>query len=472
MKVGSWSTNPGSNNSTPPDGWPEGQAPSTINDCGRQMMAEIRTLISDLQFIDYNNTPSYLSANSFSMGTADVTNFQIGRRVKCYDATTLYGTIESVSASFVQVRLDSGALTSSLSSIALGVITPQNNSLPDHFKVNNAIINGDMEIWQRTAGASPANATRVYTADRWSYVQDASAAVNISRAERSATATNAPTLLQAGRLINSSYRVSVSAADAALGAAEHAVIEYAVEGYDWRNLAHRPSNMLEFWAYTNRTGVYCVALRNAGLSASFVQNYTISAANAWSRFAITVPEAPTNVTWDYSTGVGLRITFTLAGGSGVQGGAGNWTATSLLCSASQTNFVQSAGNVFMLTGVGLYPGNTVLPMNVRPYQQELAACQRYCYKGLPFLRAGFPAYVNGANMGWPQRFPVPLRAQPNALSGSIVLASQANIAGTPGPNHANAEGYTFYASASGSAAFAEFTMSATSYVLADAEPLV
>jgi hypothetical protein len=39
--VSTWSTTPGSNNSATPDGWPEGQAASTVNDCARQMMAEL-----------------------------------------------------------------------------------------------------------------------------------------------------------------------------------------------------------------------------------------------------------------------------------------------------------------------------------------------------------------------------------------------------------------------------------------------
>jgi hypothetical protein len=41
--VTSWSTTAASNNSSPPNGWPEGQAPSTVNDCGREMMAALAT---------------------------------------------------------------------------------------------------------------------------------------------------------------------------------------------------------------------------------------------------------------------------------------------------------------------------------------------------------------------------------------------------------------------------------------------
>lgn len=40
--VSTWSTTAGNNNSSPPDGWPEDQSPSSVNNCGREMMASIK----------------------------------------------------------------------------------------------------------------------------------------------------------------------------------------------------------------------------------------------------------------------------------------------------------------------------------------------------------------------------------------------------------------------------------------------
>jgi microcystin-dependent protein len=37
-----WSETAASNSATPPNGWPEGQAPSTVNDCAREMMASLK----------------------------------------------------------------------------------------------------------------------------------------------------------------------------------------------------------------------------------------------------------------------------------------------------------------------------------------------------------------------------------------------------------------------------------------------
>jgi hypothetical protein len=57
MAVSDWSTTPANNNAAPPNGFPEGQAPSTLNDGLRQLMADIRT------FYDGANTVNDSAAN-------------------------------------------------------------------------------------------------------------------------------------------------------------------------------------------------------------------------------------------------------------------------------------------------------------------------------------------------------------------------------------------------------------------------
>lgn len=379
-KVGSWSTTAGNNNATPPDGWPEGQAPSTVNDCAREMMAAIRTYLADAQYIDLNNTPSYLSATSFSMGTADTTNFEIGRRVKLFDATTLYGTINSVSGAVVHVQLDSGALTTSLSSVAVSVIRVANQSLPAPIWRNkNMIINGQMDVWQRGYPFAPI-AGGGYMTDRFRYDAATTAVLNAGRSERSANASNVPTLAQCGVFLNSALIMSVSAADVAIAATDAALITYTLEGYDWRQIAHKPLG-LSFWAKTNKSGVYAVALRSGSDSASFVQNFTVSTVNTWQRFYISAPAAPTSpFTWDYSQGPGLKISWVLAAGTTYQATAGAWTAMNAVATSSQVNFLADAGNHFSLAAVSLREGGDA-PLETRPVTQELHSCQRYYEAG-------------------------------------------------------------------------------------------
>lgn len=138
MKLGRWSTTAASNNTTPPDGWPEGQAPSTVNDCAREMMASIRTVFNDAQYFDQDFTPTYVAATQFSVTGNQTSAIHAGRRLKIYDATAgvatvIYATV--VTASFtaitnIHISADDGQLTSSLSSFAIAVLSNTNNSLP------------------------------------------------------------------------------------------------------------------------------------------------------------------------------------------------------------------------------------------------------------------------------------------------------------------------------------------------------
>lgn len=127
MKWGLWSTTAGSNSNTPPDGFPEGQLPSTLNDGIREMMAQIKVGILDLAqgYVDIGQSPTFVSAATFTTPTNDLSYMPVGGRLRFnVGSSVLYGTIVSASFStntFINVALDSGALTASLSSMAIGV---------------------------------------------------------------------------------------------------------------------------------------------------------------------------------------------------------------------------------------------------------------------------------------------------------------------------------------------------------------
>ncbi len=437
-KVGSWNTTAGNNNSTPPDGWPEGQAPSTVNDCAREMMAQIKTMVNNIEYIDLNNTPSFLTATTFSLATADTVNFTVGRRVKLGDgANTLYGTINSVSATFVSVQLDASSnqlvLDSSLSTCSLAIIRPDNNSLPENlWKRRNAIINGAMDIWQRSATFALPNTTvtNVYTADRWGFAISLSAntACNATRFERSANASAVPTVLQCGQLLNSSLILSVSAIATTIAAGQFGLLQYKVEGYDFRQLAQRPMN-LSFWVNTRQSGIYAVAVQNKGADRSFVQNFTVSAIATWTRFSIPIPKSPSGGTWDYSTGVGLNVSFVLAAGSTYQGGAGNWTGVGILATSSQVNFFQSAGNTFAITGVQLEEGQFATPLEFHSIASEFHACERY-FQGLDGSSFPYEGGTVAANQVLVNvDFHTPMRAAPTMTYpgvGTIGIGNPSN----------------------------------------------
>ncbi len=386
-------------------------------------MAGIKTYVNDAQYIDLDNTPSFLTTTTFSMATADATNFHIGRRLKLFDTTTLYGTINSISSTFVSVRLDSGILSTSLSSVALAVVTNTNPSLPEHvYKRKNMIINGQMDIWQRGASFQlSASSGTMYTTDRFGIELSSTAQITITRSERSANASNVPTLAQCGVFLNNALLISISAADAVLAAGEYCQLTTKIEGYDWRQIAHKPT-ILSFWVQSDTTGTYCIAARNSNAGRSFVQEYAISAANTWEKKTIQIPEAPTAGTWDYSSGLGLNITWALGIGTTYQGGAGNWTAANLLATSNQTNLMASAGQMWAIAGIQLEEGQVVTPLEIRPYAQELQLCKRYAYTINGNLAPTVVGVVYGAELAFiTLPLQVEMRTSPTLIQPTSIL---------------------------------------------------
>lgn len=115
-KYDSYSTTPGSNNSAPPDGAPEGWAPSTVNAVVRENMARAREWYEDAAWIALGHTLTYSDADTFLVNSTDVSAFYpAGQRIKITGTPstgTIYGTV--LSSSFatnttVNVTWDSGS---------------------------------------------------------------------------------------------------------------------------------------------------------------------------------------------------------------------------------------------------------------------------------------------------------------------------------------------------------------------------
>lgn len=136
MAIKDWSTTAGSNNfSVNNGGCPENWAPSQVNNVLRIHMSNHKTQWLDAEWFDRGDSGlSRASTTSFKL-TGDVTaEYAAGRRVKCYDSTTLYGVVASSSYgapdTTVNVTLDSGNLSASLTAVALGILRPTNLSIP------------------------------------------------------------------------------------------------------------------------------------------------------------------------------------------------------------------------------------------------------------------------------------------------------------------------------------------------------
>ncbi|NUY33304.1 tail fiber domain-containing protein [Paraburkholderia sp. JPY303] len=133
MALYQWSTTPANNATAGAINWAEGQAPSTVNDSARQMMADVANWFVTPEWINYGLTPTFVSGTQFTVPSDKTSVYTFGRRVLAFvTAGTIAGTITSsafTSLTTVTVSWDSGALDSGLSGVWVGILNPNTPSL-------------------------------------------------------------------------------------------------------------------------------------------------------------------------------------------------------------------------------------------------------------------------------------------------------------------------------------------------------
>ena len=239
----------------------------------------------------------------------------------------------------------------------------------------NRIINGDMRIDQRNAGAAvTVNLLgQVFATDRWyGFGQSSDGVFTLQRD------TDAPSGFQ------NSLKATVTTADASVGATQGYGIVCRIEGFNTADLgwgtANAQSVMLSFWVRSSLTGSFGAVVKNSAANRTYPFSYTISAANTWEQKTVVIP-GDTTGTWLTNNGVGFSLQFSIGAGSSIQGTANAWAATNYNSASGTINVISTNGATFYITGVQLEPGTVATPFERRSYGQELALCQRYYETG-------------------------------------------------------------------------------------------
>jgi hypothetical protein len=292
-------------------------------------------------------------------------------------------------------------------------------TLPDNSQIatypagwRNRIINGDMRIDQRNAGASVTlSSTGQYPADRFPCARDTVAAT--ITAQQSAT-------VPAGFAKSILWTTSTGAAP---GASDDNFVSHRIEGFNFADLGFGTSGAqsftLSFWVRSSVVGTYGISLNNNGANRCFMATYTIDSANTYEYKTITVP-GDTTGTWLTDNGIGLRLFWDMgAGASRSIAASSAWGSSYGTGLTGGVKLIQNTGATFYLTGVQLEKGSVATPFEYIDYSEQERRCLRYC----PVLEGGgssgyfgMGSAPNSTAVQVVMALPVPARVAPTSMT--------------------------------------------------------
>ncbi len=82
------------------------------------------------EWLDFNKTPTFVDADTFTLVGDQTGEYHVGRRLKIVDSSTLYGIITSsvfTSLTTIDVTLDTGSITGAIATVQLGIVTADGN---------------------------------------------------------------------------------------------------------------------------------------------------------------------------------------------------------------------------------------------------------------------------------------------------------------------------------------------------------
>jgi len=291
--------------------------------------------------------------------------------------------------------------------------------------LRNRIINGDMRIDQRNAGASVTPTSGDYTLDRWN--------VENSQASKYSVQQNAGSVTPPTGYVN--YLGVTSLSSYSLSATDYFSIKQQIEGFNVADLSWGTSGaksiVLSFMVYSSLTGTFGGCIVNSAGSRFYAFSYSVASANTWTSISVSIP-GDTSGTWLKDNGIGISLRFSLGTGSTYSASSSVWGSAVYLSVTGATSVVGTNGATFYITGVQLEVGSVATPFERRQYGQELMLCQRYYYRETTtgtFGDASAHSSTSAINRVW---FPVTMRTSPTALEQTGTASNYAVYFATTG----------------------------------------
>ena len=298
----------------------------------------------------------------------------------------------------------------------------------------NIIINGAMQVAQRTTSASSITSSGIPALDRFGLVYTDAGTWTMAQS------STAPTGFA------NSLKLDCTATKASLASDSRLFLITRIEGQDVQQLKKGTSDAeyvtLSFYVRSNKTGTYQVNIEDNDNVRIIGATYTIDSADTWERKVIPFIGDTTGA-FTNDTGDSLAIMWALVAGTDNSSGAvpTAWEAkvNTDRGAGLSINLADNTANEWLITGVqlevGNYPNGT--PFEHRSFNEELALCKRYFQKSYNYETAiGTNTthgqfnhnFLNLGNFGnVVQRYGISMRANPTMV---VYDPNAANTTGT------------------------------------------
>jgi hypothetical protein len=283
----------------------------------------------------------------------------------------------------------------------------------------NFIINGAMQVAQRGTATSSITTGGYYTADRFAFVP-------VSQGTWTQSIENdSPT----GSGFRKSFKALCTTADAAPSGTDVVVVQHKLEGQNLQSIRKGTSEAkeitLSFWVKSNVTGTYVVRLADIDNNRQVAATYSVLSSGTWEKKVITFP-ADTNGALDNDNNESLTLNFGLGAGPDRTSGTLPTVWESVVTAnqyVGQVNLAAATSNYWQITGVQLELGNVASDFDFQDIQSELAACQRYYWRGAnngAFTFYGFGGANSTTNSDVVIALPTSLRINPSSVDFSAI----------------------------------------------------
>jgi len=297
----------------------------------------------------------------------------------------------------------------------------------------NRLVNGAFQITQEIATGSTVTGNGNYPADQWK-INHTGLTTGIVQAVHQVQPSGQPYGLH--------LQVTADQATVSTG---YWLLTQAVEGlrtsdFNWGFDVGKPA-VLRLRIQVNTAGTYGFFIRNNPATHTYAGTFTISSEEVGSAVEKAIPiPVPVVGTWAADNTAGITVGFTMAApAANLRATSGWYAGASIYGVTGQLNAINTLNAEITFFSVGLYldPDSTgVAPKWEMPDEaEELAACQRYWFRGVSGNSAGYRtmhaalAICDAGSIA----FPVTMRVAPAAATLTApIMANCSSPVPTPG----------------------------------------